>query len=135
MNESSAESWMEKAWHNLSAAKLLFEANHYTDIIAVELHYAIEKSLKSFLAYENKKIPKTHDLIELYRISRHFIEFDEREIDLLIIATEYHIRESYPQFERTLPARDEIREVLDFTENLFDEVLKKLDIDRKDIEL
>jgi len=34
----------------------LYEANHYTDTIAVDLHYAVETALKSFLAYENKKI-------------------------------------------------------------------------------
>lgn len=133
MNENSAKSWIEKAWHNLSTAQILYKADHYTDIIAVELHYTIEKSLKSFLAYENKKIPKTHDLIELYKITRHFVEFDEREIDLLIIATEYHIRESYPQFERSLPAREEVKEVLEFSENLFSDISKKLDIDIGDI--
>ena len=133
MNENSAKSWIEKAWHNLSTAQILYKADHYTDIIAVELHYTIEKSLKSFLAYENKKIPKTHDLIELYKITRHFVEFDEREIDLLIIAREKHIRESYPQFERGLPAREEVKEVLEFSENLFSDISKKLEIDIGDI--
>ena len=133
MNESLAKDWLEKSWHNLSTAQLLYEANHYTDIIAVEIHYSIEKSLKSFLAYENKKIPKTHDLIELYKINRHFVEFDESEIELLIIATEYHIRESYPQFERSLPSRKEVREVLKFSEKLFNDILKKMNIDIEDI--
>lgn len=59
MNERSAREWLTKAWHDLSSAKILYEANHYTDTIAVELHYAIEKSFKSFLAYQNKQIPKT----------------------------------------------------------------------------
>jgi len=29
-----------KEWHNLSSARLLYEVNHYTNIIAVEIHYA-----------------------------------------------------------------------------------------------
>ncbi|MEA2011575.1 MAG: HEPN domain-containing protein [Verrucomicrobiota bacterium] len=49
-NKQSAEEWLIKAWHNLSSARLLYDANHYTDIIAVELHDGIEKLLKSFLA-------------------------------------------------------------------------------------
>ena len=133
MNDRLAKEWMKKAWHNLSTAQLLYDAHHYTDIIAVELHYAIEISMKSFLAYESKKIPKTHDLIELYRINRSLLEFDEAKVELLIIATEYHIREAYPQFERSLPSREEIKEVLDFTEKFFDEVLITLNIKKADI--
>ena len=66
MNSSAAKQWLVKVWHYYSAAKILFEAKHYTDIIAADLHYALEKAMKSILAYENKKIPKTHDLDELY---------------------------------------------------------------------
>jgi len=66
MNEQAAREWLTKAWHNLSGAKIFYDANHYTDVTAVELHYAVEKMLKSFLAYENKKIPKIHDLLDIY---------------------------------------------------------------------
>lgn len=48
MNEVSATEWLTKAWHNLSSAKILINADHYSDVIAVELHYSIEKILKSF---------------------------------------------------------------------------------------
>ncbi len=133
MNESSAKKWLKKAWHNLSSAQLLYDAEHYTDIVAVEIHYAIEKSFKAFLAYENKKIPKIHDLIELYKINQNYLKFDEDEIELLIIATEYHIRESYPQFDRSLPEREEIKEVLVFANQFFNNVLEKLNIDYGDI--
>ena len=56
MNRQSAKEWLNKGWHHLSSEKILYEANHYTDTIAVDLHYAIEVILKSFFAYENKKI-------------------------------------------------------------------------------
>jgi HEPN domain-containing protein len=49
MNETSAKKWLEKAWDNLSTAQLLYNVEHYTHIIAVELYYYCEKSLKSFL--------------------------------------------------------------------------------------
>jgi len=132
MNKTSAIEWLEKSWHNLSGAKILYEVNHYTDVTAVELHYSVEKSLKSFLAYENKKIPKSHDLIEIYDLIKHFINLEDYLV-LLKQITKYHIEESYPVFDRTMPSRDEIKEVLDFTEELFDKVCGILNISKEDI--
>ena len=62
MNKTAAFEWLEKAWHHFSSGKLLYEVKHYQDTIGVDLHYGIEVMLKAFLAYENKKILKTHDL-------------------------------------------------------------------------
>jgi len=128
MNEQAAKEWLIKAWHNLSGGELFFNANHYTDTTAVELHYAVEKILKSFLAYENKKIPKTHDLVEMYTYIDNFITFNDNELSILKDITSYHIDESYPVFHQTLPPKEEIREVLEFTQELFVKVCKILDI-------
>jgi hypothetical protein len=43
MNEQAAKEWLMKSWHNLSSAQLLFSVNHYSDIIAVDLHYSASK--------------------------------------------------------------------------------------------
>jgi len=134
MNKTSAKEWLKKAWHNLSGAKLFYDANHYSDVTAVELHYAVEKLLKSFLAYENNKIPKTHDLYELYQSSKEFISLND-DIDLLDKITKYHIEESYPTFDRKLPSREEIKEVLDFTQKLFEEVCNILDIKLSEVKV
>lgn len=133
MNEQAAKEWLRKAWHNLSAAKLLFDARHYSDVTAVELHYAVEKSLKSFLAFENKKIPKSHDLVEIYSKIQEKISFDDSEKDLLIVISEYHIEEAYPGFERKLPPTEEIEAVLKFAKVLFGSVCRKLNIDLDEI--
>ncbi len=132
MNKVSAKEWLTKAWHNLSGAKLFYEADHYSDVTAVELHYAVEKSLKSFLAYNNKKIPKTHDLVDISVLIKKYIDLENERVFLDQI-TEYHIEESYPAFDRALPPRDEIKEVLDFVEDLFGRVCTKLDIDPKEL--
>ena len=129
MNDKAAKEWLIKAWHNLSGAAIFYDVNHYTDVTAVELHYAVEKMLKSFLAYENKKIPKTHDLLDIYARIQDKIFFNSDEKELLIIITEYHIEESYPAFNRKMPPREEIKEVLEFTNNLFKEVCNILNID------
>jgi len=128
MNETSAKQWLEKAWHNLSGAKIFYDANHYTDVTAVELHYSIEKSLKAFLAYENKKIPKTHDLYDIYQLVSKHIDLEKYE-DLLDKTTKYHIEESYPVLHREAPSKEEIEEVLEFAFELFERVCKILNVD------
>lgn len=55
-NKESAIQWLTKAYHDLSSAQVLYAADHYTDTIASDLQQAIEKMLKSFLAYENAPI-------------------------------------------------------------------------------
>ena len=135
MNKKSAKDWLNKAWHHLSSGKVLFEASHYTDTISVDLHYAVEVTLKSFLAYENKKIIKTHDLIELHTYIQHKIEFNEEELTLLDKITSYHIKSSYPPRDRCLPSNEEIEEVLEFTEKLFEDVCKTLDIQSSEVKV
>ena len=132
MNKNSAMAWIVKAWHNLSGAELFYKANHYTDVTAVELHYAVEKLLKSFLAYENKKIPKTHKLEDIYDSITKFINLED-DLDLLELISTYHIEESYPAFEKNMPSNSEIKEVLNFTNKLFEDVCKILNIDKQKI--
>ena len=133
MNKTAAKEWLQKAWHDVSSAKILFEANHYTDTIGVDLNYSIEKILKSFLAYENKKIEKTHELFIIYELVKSYLKLDNHEIKLLVIATKYHIAEAYPSFEKQMPSRNEIKEILEFTEGLFSRVCTILDIDKSDV--
>jgi len=133
MNKQSTKEWLIKAWHSLSSAKILYNANHYTDTIAVEVHYSVEKILKSFLAYQNKKIPKKHDLNEIHSFLIDMISFDETELILLDTISEYHIEASYPQYNRSMPSRAEIKEVLEFSEKLFYRVCDILEIDKEEV--
>ncbi len=133
MNKIATKEWLTKAWHNLSTARLLYEVNHYTDIIAVDIHYAVEKSLKSFLASTNQKIPKTHNLLELYTYIDDFIKFENDELLLLKDISAYHIEESYPAFNRPLPAREEIKEALEFSERIFEDICNILDIQKDEL--
>jgi len=133
MNKTATKEWLNKAWHHLSSGKLLYEANHYTDVIAIDLHYAVEVTLKSFFAYKNKKIIKTHDLIELYSYIKDEIHFNSDELKLMDIITTYHIRGSYPPRDRRMPPNKEIKEVLEFAEKLFAEVCEILDINESEV--
>jgi len=115
-----AKEWLKKAYHDLTSAEILFEHRHYTDTIAVDLHYAIEKILKAFFAARGKKIPKTHNLIYLAQQIEDQIAIDPED---LVIPERYHIEEAYPVADRALPDPKEIEEVLRFTRHLFKEAL------------
>jgi HEPN domain-containing protein len=132
-NLKYAKEWLNKSWHHLSSAMLLYKAEHYTDIIAVELHYSVEITLKSFLAYDNKQIKKTHDLLEVSELIKEYLVIENLKI--LSLITKYHIEEAYPPRDRRMPSRDEIKEVLVFSEELFETVCNILKIDIKGVQV
>ena len=130
-NLKYAKDWLNKSWHHLSSAILLYKAEHYTDIIAVELHYSVEITLKSFLAYDNHQIKKTHDLLEVSELVKEYIKIED--LKMLSLITKYHISEAYPPRDKRMPSKDEIKEVLEFTEELFEEVCEILKISSKEL--
>ena len=134
MNKTLAIEWLNKAYHHIGSAKILFDAKHFTDVIGIDIHYGVEVTLKSILAYENKKIIKTHDLIELKIILQDRIDFDEDELKLLATITTYHIRGSYPPKDQKLPSFEEIEKSLNFSLKLFDRVCSLLNIQKSEVE-
>ena len=128
-NRTAAQEWMTKAWHHYSSAVVLNNVGHYTDVIAIELHYAVEILLKSILANSNKKIIKTHDLLDLYKNINDTLTLSAQQLDLLDIVSQYHIAEAYPAPEHRNPSQGEIAEVIDFTQVLFERVCHLLEID------
>ena len=81
-NRVYALEWLQFAYRNLITAKHLLDVNHFTDIIVVDAQQAIEKTLKSILAYENKKITKTHNLDELASLITDKMVFADNEISV-----------------------------------------------------
>jgi len=128
MNEIAAREWLSKAWHHYSSGNILYNVNHYTDVIAVDLHYAVEIALKSFFAYENKKIVKTHDISELAKLIEDKLAFSMEEKRMMVVMTTYHIKGSYPTPDRKLPSREEIKEALNFTDDILHRVCTILNI-------
>ena len=132
-NKSYANEWLTFSIKNLNTAKLLYEVNHYEDIIGVELQQTLEKLLKSIFANENIKIPKDHDLVKLYYTIEKFVNLEENEVIYLRIATDYYKEDRYPNPNYSLPPREEVREVLDFTQKLFDRVCSILGVEKSEI--
>ena len=133
MNEQAAKEWLSKTWHHYSSGKILYDVEHYTDVIAIDLHYSVEITLKAFLAFDNSKILKTHDLNELALILIDKITFDDDEQRLLAIISKYHIKGSYPTPDRNMPSRDELNNVLEFQDRLFNQVCTILEIDPNEV--
>ena len=132
-NKPYAVEWLTKAHHDLEGARLLVNAGHYTDTISYVLHQSLEKILKAILAYDNKPILKTHNLVELYELLSDKIELDDEKVYLLSIATTYQTKQRYPVAHKKLPPEDEIKEVLSFSEMFFKLVVKTLDIPENEI--
>jgi HEPN domain-containing protein len=132
-NRVYAVEWLQFASRSLITANHLFEVNHFTDIIVIDAQQAIEKTLKSLIAYENRKITKTHNLDELASLITDKILFNDYEIKLLEKTTDYYREDRYPNPNYTLPSQEETKEILDFAQKLFDDVCKKLNIDKNEI--
>jgi HEPN domain-containing protein len=132
-NKTYAKEWLQFSYKNLATAKLLFEVNHYEDIIGVDIQQALEKMIKAMFAYNNIKIPKEHDLVKLYYLIDEIINLEEDAILKLRIATNYYKEDRYPNPNYELPAYKEIKEVLDFAHKLFLRVCELLEIDMDEI--
>ena len=132
-NKTYAKEWMTFAKKNLDTAELLFKANHYEDIIGIEIQQSLEKMLKALMANVNIKIPKEHDLVKLYYIVEDFLKLKENEIILLKVATNYYKEDRYPNPNYFLPSREEINEILSYTQKFFERVCKILEIDKNDL--
>jgi|SRR6056297_105712 len=121
-NKTYALEWLDFAKRNLETASLLYDANHYTDIIAIEIHQTIEKSFKSILAYHGIKTPKTHDLMILYEKCEQFKIFKTLTIDNFLIINDYYETERYPGPKYNIPSQEEIKENLNIAGEIYKQV-------------
>ncbi len=60
-NKQYAKEWLEFSRKHLETAILLLRENHYTDIIAFEIHQTVEKALKAILAFNSVNYPLAKD--------------------------------------------------------------------------
>jgi len=119
-NKLIAHEWLELAKHNLDAAKILFKERHFNDVIGIELHQSIEKSLKAVPAFHNKPVLKIHDLIVLLSHAEEFIKFEIDLNQLLETATDYYVENRYPGGGfNFLPSDKEIRKVIEVAEHIY----------------
>lgn len=122
-NKSIASEWLELAKRNLDAAKILFKEKHFNDVIGIELHQSIEKSLKAVSAFHGKTVLKTHDLIVLLSIAEEYIKFENEFKQVLETATDYYVENRYPGGGfNFLPSDKEIEEVIESADYIYNSV-------------
>ena len=124
-NKAIANEWLELAKRNLDAAIILFKEKHFNDVIGIELHQSIEKSLKAVPAFHNKTVLKTHDLIVLLSNAEEFIRFVHDLNQLLETATDYYVENRYPGGGfNFLPSDKEIEKLIEVAGNIYKTVNK-----------
>ena len=74
-NKTYSLEWLDSSKRNLDTALLLFNHNHYTDVIAIDIHQTLEKAFKAVYAYYGMSIPKTHSLLPLFEFVKIKIKF------------------------------------------------------------
>ncbi len=132
-NKTYAKEWLQKAYHDLDSANVLFVSGHYTDTIGYLYHQSIEKIYKSIIAFANEPIEKTHNLIELNELTGEYFDLNDDELIVLGIITTYHTKQRYPTMDKKLPTKEEITRAKDLAIFLFDTVCNQLNINKSEI--
>ena len=97
-NKIYANEWLNLSEKNLETARLLLRENHFTDIIAIEIHQTIEKAFKAVLAFHGLKIQRTHSLPLLYNLINPFLLLPDVTLEELVVISDYY--ETETQIER-----------------------------------
>jgi len=78
-----AVGWLSKGDSDLKTARLIADADGPYDTACFHAQQAIEKYLKSLLAFYGLDIPRTHDLEELQLICAQFVDFNQLSLEEL----------------------------------------------------
>ncbi len=127
MNEITVKNWIERANGDLKIGKDEFkETDPVTEAISFHMQQCVEKYLKSFLIFHNKKIRKTHDITELINecsdIENDFNSLYDFDVDRL---TEYAVETKYPGYS-VIPSNEETQTAIKVAEKVKKFVLNKL---------
>ena len=118
--------WTKKADTDLRVAKKLF-GEEPPWVITFHAQQAVEKFLKAYLVYRQKRFRKTHNILELLElcmeVDRDFEELMELGLERL---KEYATEFKYPSYYE--PSEEEGKEAIEIAEKVREFVLKKIDV-------
>jgi HEPN domain-containing protein len=122
-NRILANDWLEDGKKHLDVACTMQKDSYYNDIVGLELQQAIERVFKSVLAFNNKKITRTHDLAVLLEEIKPYLYFNIEVLHICQIATDYYIDKRYPGGGiNFIPKDDEIKLVTLTAENIYNTI-------------
>lgn len=127
MTEAEAKhlnQWIEKAEHDLIAAKLIIEHQPIIlDIACFHCQQAVEKYLKTFLVFKKEEFPRTHNLDLLIQIcSAHLAAFELIDLKNL---EDFAVRGRYPH-DFLMPELSETEEFYQIAIGIKTLVLKEI---------
>lgn len=112
--------WFSMAEDDLNFAKVGLREKFYSQVCFLS-QQAIEKAFKGYLVYLGKRHPKTHKLIDLYRLcNANFLEPFKNKIKLI---DEFYIPTRYPDgipggLSNRLSNEADAKEALDIAEKV-----------------
>ena len=118
-NKTYGIEWLDRSKRNLQTAVLLFSHNHYTDVIAIDIHQTLEKAFKAVYAYYGISIPRTHSLLPLFEFIITKIEINGVTIDDIMIISDYYETDRYPGPKYFSPSIEETTRNLGLTKRIF----------------
>lgn len=113
MNKEIARKWYLQSIHDLEYARKNFEIQGY-DIACFLSQQSVEKLLKSIVAYEKGKIPRTHYLDEICNA----LGLNDEITDMAIDLTADYTFSRYPDVSENVP-------YLEYTEEIANEKIEK----------
>lgn len=119
------EHWLLIAQEDLDSAKHLFAVPFMTSLFHIQ--QCAEKALKAYLMFKKGMVIKTHDLVRLVNVC---MEFDTNFETLRLFAavlTPYETAGRYPETSFAKPSIEEIRELIEQAEFVFNFVTQRLD--------
>lgn len=120
-----AQKWLKIARDELGTAKALstFGLEHASTTLFLCQQIA-EKSIKAYLAFENKKIKKIHDINELVNeIENINLKHSLQQAHFL---TQYVAKFRYPQLVEEDPTQEDVTKALKIAESTYQTILKYL---------
>ncbi|MFQ5863314.1 MAG: HEPN domain-containing protein [Candidatus Brocadiales bacterium] len=94
--KEQAGAWFERGAHDIETAQLLHDRQGYTDIIAFHIHQAVEKYLKGYLVFNDKKPHDTHELKLLIKEAAKLDQGLSEYVEFCDRVTRYYVQECYP---------------------------------------
>ena len=119
--------WIEKAEHDLIAAKLIIAHQPLIlDIACFHCQQAVEKYLKTFLVFKKEDFPRTHNLDLLIQkcaiLQPAFAVIDLKNLE------DFAVRGRYPH-DFLLPSPEETHDFYEIAESIKALVIKEVKID------
>ncbi len=127
--------WLKLAYADVLTCGEIKDNSILTNMMAFHAQQAVEKSLKSLLAFHKRKIPKTHSLNNLFELCREYIDVPDEEI--VNVLDELYIESRYPGDMGILPngkpTLSEANEFYIFAKDFFSDVCKLLGVGENEI--